>query len=331
MVRKCRFAIAAALASAVYGAGIATAVAQTECDLRISELQRPRLSDLRYDIFAAEPVSGVGRISVERLSPGPCALVLTLSSRAPGSQRVLAGSGGSLIYVVRENTPSRLVVSNTDSVLDTNVFRAVIPDTVDEVTLEFIVDVPAGQLVRSGRYDDTIQVALYDDVVDVLRDRGTISLNLNVVEQVDVSVSSASPEFSLARTFEVIDFGTLETNEIQTAFVTVRSTEDFQLFLRSENDGRMVHERGGDFGAIDYSVTLDGRPLGRPEGLIEAADGRGPTGGIGEAYSIEIQIGEVEQRPAGLYEDRLRVRVASPGVSGRDAQDSCLSLFRRAA
>ena len=202
-----------------------------------------------------------------------------------------------------------MVISNTDSVLDTNVFRAVIPDTVDEVTMEYIVEVPEGQLVRSGRYDDTVQVALYDDVVDILRDRGTFSLNLDVVEQVDVSVSSTSPAFSLARTFEVIDFGTLETNEIQTAFVTVRSTEDFQLFLRSENDGRLVHERGGDFGTIDYSVTLDGRPLGRPEGLIEAADGRGPTGGLGQAYNIEIQIGEVEQRRAGLYEDRLRLRV----------------------
>ena len=292
----------------------APVAAQVDCALQIGTIQPPRLSDLRYDIFAREPVNGIGRVDVRRIADPatdgqPCAFVLTLLSEASGPDRLLRAATDELTYVVFDNDADRRVGANVDAVLEPTAFRAVMPAGVDEVTVEFLVEVPPGQLARSGAYDGTITLTLYDDVTDLLEDRQSFSLGVDVYRQADVSVSTTSPAFNLARTFETVDFGTLESGEIQNAFVTVRTTDNFAITLESENNWRLAHVGGVDLGTIDYSVSINGNRVGLAPGEVEAAAGLGPTGGAGRAFDVAFQIGNVDRRRAGRYEDLVTVTV----------------------
>ncbi len=299
--------------SALGCAGIAAAApasAQSVCDLAIETIEVPRLNDLTYDIFDPEPLTGVGRVTIRQSAAGPCRAILTLSSEGSSNQRRLEGFGGDLVYIIRSGADNGEIVENSDSVLSSTAFRPFIPEGTEEVTVEYTVELPSLQTVHSGDYDGTLAFTLFGDETEIISDRQTVAFAVDVIEQLDVSVSAEDPVFSLSRTFETVDFGALEQDETETVFVSVRSTGAYKVSFTSDNQGQLVHERGADRGAVDYFVEIDGAQIGKLTESIDISGGNGPTTGAGEALRVEFRIGDVSRKRAGAYADNVRVTVS---------------------
>lgn len=300
-------AFALLCAGAVIGS---PAGAQAVCDVDIEAIEIPRLNDLTYDIFDPEPLLGIGRVTLRQSAAGPCQPILTLSSDGPANERQLTGVGGDLAYVIRSESNTGEIIENSDSVLSSTAFRPFIPEGVEEVTIEYTVELPSLQRVRSGAYDGTLTFTLFADETEIVSDRQTVSLSVDVIEQLDVSVSSENPVFSLSRTFETVDFGALEQDETETVFVSVRSTGAYKVSFSSDNRGQLVHERGADSGAVDYFVEIDGAQIGQLTEDVDITGGDGPTAETGEALQVLFRIGNVSRKRAGGYSDNVRVTVS---------------------
>lgn len=170
-------------------------------------------------------------------------------------------------------------------------------------TVATIVLAP-GQPVQAGRYGDRLVVQVLDDEqVVVERD---LALTLRVQSQASVSLAgSAASGFS--KTFGAgLDFGELSEGKEREALLFVVANAAYALRLGSANRGKLRHTTYVD--TVGYLALLDGRALDLSADVL--VDGR-PGGHwlTWTPYRLNVRIGDITGRAAGLYRDVITVDV----------------------
>jgi hypothetical protein len=301
MIRWC----AALLASLGAGLAVATPATSAECSARFGTVDGPAFTQRGYDIFAAEPLRGSAGIEVVNPGGGSCRVIVTLSSERAGARR-LRGGGEGLRYLIRRDAPRPELVENLSSPARSGVLRAGLGPQ-ERASFPLRLEVPEGQIVAAGAYAELVTATLYNAPTLAVLARRELRVETVVTARADVSLSTRRTGFDLSRTYDVLDLGRLETGERGTAYLRVRASSAFALALSSENGGRLVRDRGGD--AIAYELRLDGQAIALGRTAREVRSGPRPTPPDGVAFTVEVVVGDVARRRAGVYRDLLRVRV----------------------
>jgi spore coat protein U-like protein len=291
---------------AIAGAGLSAASARAQsCDASFAGVENLTFQSRSYDVYRTDDLTGNGEIRVVRTGDAPCQIAVALKSDSPG-ERELRGPAGALVYSIREDSANGITLANTDRPAANGTLKASLSDR-DAVAFPLVLRLPAEQTVPAGQYNDTVTAYLYD--LSNLRqlDRRTFTPSVRVDARADVSVSASTPGFDIASTFTTLDLGELRTGERAQAFVTVRSTSDYELSLASDNGARLRREGGGE--TIDYQASLDGSSVQLTKTARTVERGRGPTARDGRSYRLEVRIGSVDRKRAGTYSDRIRIRV----------------------
>ncbi|WP_157755624.1 hypothetical protein [Neomegalonema perideroedes] len=110
-----------------------------------------------------------------------------------------------------------------------------------------------------------------------------------------------------------IDFGSLSSGPAQERRPVIvsgnvkflyQATSSATMIVKSDGDGRLIHERGAEFTPIRYSVTINGAPMAL--GVRREVDLKPGAQGTG---LIEVTLENIGMRYAGKYADRLTVSI----------------------
>lgn len=240
------------------------------------------------------PLSGSAtELSIEIGLSATAGCHLALVFRSEGGGR-LSGGKDPLAFQLRDDAGRILRIDGGT--------RLVIPSAASTAvaTLTFA----PGQPVQAGRYTDRIAVQLFDD--GQLLDERDIALSVPVQSQASVSLAgSAASGFS--RTFGGgLDFGELRDGNEREALLFVLANAAYALRLGSANRGMLRHTEHTD--TVGYRASLDGRALdlSRDAMVDGRADGRWLTW---TPYRLNVRIGDVTGRAAGVYRDVITVDV----------------------
>lgn len=268
------------LAAAVLSAFAHEAAACTTYDLDVT-----LVSGSTYD-----PVSSASTPLTIQLAPtGPldvaCASVPVVLSGSIADPRPLVFTNG-LSRLVADFSPS----SDANRVLATlrltPAARARLvqgqPITLQLGTLD------AGQFVRSGDYNSILRVRVGDTDQQV-------SLEIGVQPAFLFQNSSADGTEDIGLT------GDLQSGYQGSTVIFYRTNADVRVTATSDNGGRLVHERGIAFGAIDYFAELDGEQLDLSASPIPLQFQFTRLTLQGKALNVTVP--PTEPRYAGQYQD----------------------------
>jgi hypothetical protein len=154
-----------------------------------------------------------------------------------------------------------------------------------------LLDLAPGQYVRSGTYQATI------DFVDANRPLGTLLLN--------VIVSPTVRLFGAAETGNIdLDLGRLNDGVSAQQSIYFRSNAQVSLLVTSDNGGKLVHERGTQFGSIAYQAQLNGASINTVNPAVV------PLGGFsGQLTEVRfgVEIAPIRAAFAGIYRDVITI------------------------
>lgn len=154
-----------------------------------------------------------------------------------------------------------------------------------------LLDLAPGQYVRSGTYQATI------DFVAGNRNLGTLLLNVIVSPTVRLFGAADGGNIDL-------DLGRLNDGASAQQSIYFRSNAQVSLLVTSDNGGRLVHERGTQFGTIEYQALLNGAPINTVSPAVV------PLGGFsGQLTEVRlgVEIPPVRVAFAGIYRDVITV------------------------
>lgn len=132
--------------------------------------------------------------------------------------------------------------------------------------------------------------------------QGLISVAVAVPNVLSANIAGAS----LRGQIDFLDFAVLRRN-LQ---VSVRSTGPYQVTARSVNGGELHRSRGGSRDEADrirYAATFGGRSLNLEAGTTQDM----PRAGLaGRQIPLDVEVGDVDGKRAGLYADTLLLTLA---------------------
>lgn len=156
----------------------------------------------------------------------------------------------------------------------------------DEVSLD-LLDLEPGQYVQSGNYQSSI------DLVANGRTVGTILINVLVSPTVRLLGAAEAGNIDL-------DLGRLNDGVTAQQSIYFRSNAQVTLQITSDNGGKLVHERGTQFGSIPYVSSINGATI------IGSSPANIPLGGFSGQLTeavVGIEIAPVRSAFAGIYRD----------------------------
>ncbi|MDD0851840.1 spore coat protein U domain-containing protein [Halobacteriovorax sp. GB3] len=162
-------------------------------------------------------------------------------------------------------------------------------------------------LVRGGLYNDSVQVSVYTQRNNnryELSARNSISVSTFVPKVVDISLVDQGAPFNINDTEQTLDFGELEKNEELSFDLRVRSNAGYMIFFDSINSGVMKNEVNGD--EISYDLKIDGKKKKLPTSKA-LAESNGVTPEEGNAHTVSVKIGNVNNKQSGLYTDYITI------------------------
>ncbi len=129
------------------------------------------------------------------------------------------------------------------------------------------------------------------------------NLTVQVPAILSVDIVAAGLRAPLAGTQTHFDLGELRTGSVHGLAVEVRGNAAAQLSIEQRWGELRIPDRSG--WTIPYALSVDGRRINGASNLL--LDRRGAL----SRAELQIQIGEVERRAAGRYEDTLTLTVAA--------------------
>jgi hypothetical protein len=181
-----------------------------------------------------------------------------------------------------------------------------LPDaTAGDISIDPVIEWSAqGQALAAGRQELSVRWRLYD--ADELLPQPLIEVESVLIADVpavlEVELIAAGNRQPLAGGTAMLDFGEVSSAAARDVDIEVRGNASVQLSV-SRNWGELRLRGRVDY-TIPYTLLLDGRALadGEPQSLRASGD-------LSRAR-LSVQLGEVERRAAGVYEDTLTVIVA---------------------
>lgn len=179
------------------------------------------------------------------------------------------------------------------------------------VTVAYFLEIPAGQLLASGTYTDSVTISVYSGTLasPVLEDSATLTVTGPVANNINLSLVDAGgdpPLFGNAPTDRIMDFGELVPGAQGAMDLLVEANCAFTIALQSTNDGFLAHTDPADTSLIPYQLEFNTTPVDfSPGGSIIV--GTSP----GYRYPIVVTIGDLGLATSGTYEDVITITVTA--------------------
>lgn len=270
------------------------------CELRLA--RAPATVRIDYDPFAiARPP---GRLDLELVNDGgePCELELRLLDVNGQPLRSLDLGGAGVGFRAREG--SALAAGDPQP----NRFRLVLaPGAATTAQLDAFVGTEA--VVEAGEHRAIIRAEIGPESGPPLIRIDPLEVVLASPPRAQMNIAGVAGAFGSSDSVGVIDFGDGRTGSVKRAFLQVRANTQSRLTFQSEHAGTL--RRPGSLSeesVIDYSVTLDGRPVDLRHASTHDVDP--PRDLAGVSLPLEFQLGVVGHQMAGRYEDLLTISIS---------------------
>ncbi|SIQ38618.1 hypothetical protein SAMN05920897_10814 [Alkalispirochaeta americana] len=181
-------------------------------------------------------------------------------------------------------------------------------NTLSTQTRTVRVEIPSGQFVRRGAYQDRVVFSLY-------RGRSPRLEELELVARRTVSVQSVTPTVAQIRisgqdAYEM-NFYQLSPGQRRSAVLEYRANVGFRIEAASQNGGVLANQTVPSGEPIPYQLRLRGVPvnLSRP-GLVELNLIFGTSQEF-ETIPLDVTIGSFGQVTPGRFEDVITFTISS--------------------
>lgn len=277
------------------------AQAQT-CDLSITSVREPSFTT--YDPFDSQNLTAPFKIFVQNNLNTACTAALIV--KTAGNRRLQHG-GESIDYNLYFGS-QRDIGDNRNS---RNAYLFNIDGDEDRLELELEMSLRAGQIIGSGDYSQGVTLEIFEvanNAAGATLDTKAANLSVNVQPQIGITIAgTAGASYLQGQKNAVMDFGTLETGEEQSVHLKVRSNESYRMVFRSDNNGRLKNLDAANY-YIDYIARLQGQVLNLSSGT-DSYSNAGSTRIRGASHPLSVEIGNTENKAAGLYQDVMTIDV----------------------
>ena len=168
---------------------------------------------------------------------------------------------------------------------------------------DFIIEIPDGQYVPAGKYQDSIDISLYKDAT--LKQTVTMTVTITVEKSVKISIVDVGAAYNPSSSGYGMDFGTLSENEYLEADAVALANTPYSISTYSYYGSKMKHETVNEY--IPYTLSVDGTIISitTPMTAVPAVTNAPMTPSTGTAHRIKITISAYGWVPSGDYEDNL--------------------------
>ncbi len=282
-----------------------TAAARAACTGQV--LIDPTVRPLVYDPFQPGDSVMQGTVRVRQEGEEECRLRLGFyrSPDADVAMRQTSGARvgeGALRYELTGN--GRRLVSDWPQNSAPPVFLVLPPlaGAGQSVEARYQLRIPRGQLAAPGSYADEIELRAYElDGNSPLALRA-LDLEAEIAPVVSLNLVGADVSSPFAYT---MDFGVLETGERRSVGIEARSNGRYRLRVSSREGGVLRLDPPFETWTIAYSASLGGRRLDFPGTVGTYA----PTAATGAVLPLQVVIGDVADKRAGIYRDEIAISI----------------------
>lgn len=290
--------------------------AHADCGISLKDVRKVDVSgSLGYDIYSPTEMTQTVFFGVfHSKNAPPCDYFVTFSKGQAGTyDRAMIGPGiDGLSYQIYDNPSKINVLKDIPEAFASEVLSGTFDSIAELQQQSWYLAVPPMQVVVSGRYEDSIQLSLYEGSIDnhVLRDTATATISTTVGEVVELCITECGAPFDPFSRSRTMSFGNLVTGANRAVDLQVRGTVDYEVIVGSDNAGTMLHTLDKR-SAVPYALTINGTSIDLGRNTVTIATGVGPTGMEGDRYEMRATIGEVAGALAGDYSDVINITVRS--------------------
>ncbi|WP_413110651.1 hypothetical protein [Thaumasiovibrio sp. DFM-14] len=277
-----------------------SANAYAQCQQKITQFyQQPANKHQSYDMFGNNPfpLSQTYVVKVTNTGTEQCQSTLIIK---PQSNALTNAVNQQLRFEINNlGTPSR----RFENGLALSVPRL---EPGQNKEMQFSLKFPKGQYVRSGRFSQHFDIYLTQakNIGQQLDERRE-HLTANVEQSARISLWGIG-----GANRYTVDFGTMTSNKelILQPKLLVQSSTDYKLEISSDNRGKMRHAGGNPEWDVNYDFFLDNQRINLNSTTFELLE-RQPENAVGHRYSMRFKLGDVSRRPAGNYNDSIKINI----------------------
>jgi spore coat protein U-like protein len=230
------------------------------------------------------------------------------------SNRLLRSPDGDTVnYQMFDNPTRRTILRDLqDLPSSTEVLSGSFVANEKKMDVEYYYSMPSGLFPAAADYTDSVTVTLYRGTLGSFTevDSQNVTVNLEVQNDVKLSIVDQGGFFDSAQTTNTMDFGVITSGTERYSDIIARSNTPFTLSLNSAKGG--VLEDLLATSVIPYSLYVNSVAVTLfPAGLAVEIGNSVPTGEDGLRYQVRAVIEDFWGVTTGTFEDVIQVTLAS--------------------
>ena len=165
-----------------------------------------------------------------------------------------------------------------------------------------------------GVYSGTFNFKIYQQIGNFYFFYGQwpITYTYTIADDLKLSIVDTGSPFDEFDNSQDLNFGQLVQNSKQGFDIVIQSNSGYVLDISSQNNGKMKHLSTNSF--VDYTFYVNGQPKSLQNSssspvIISSGYGSHPNDGF--RVPIEVEVGDVENKVAGTYQDKLTITVTT--------------------
>ena len=170
-------------------------------------------------------------------------------------------------------------------------------------------------LGAGGTYRDNISVSVFEGAFGSTN-RADATRNMRpqlvVQEEVMLSLVNTGANFNAQDVTQSLDFGTLQSGASSSFDLMVQSNAALQIAMSSQNDGQLKHTSQNSIVPYVLSVNGETKSLSNSDTVpVVVASGSGSTPAGGARHAVRVEVGSINNKMSGLYQDNITVTVTT--------------------
>lgn len=289
----------ALLLGALAIAFLAAASPADACDARLGALQADAIA---YDPFSSAVIEGAVRLQVELTEGDTCDVVVSLTDESGAQLRSLRFGNDDGVTFRPELRQQGIVGAATDPADAIVHLTSASP----RAQIEWRLLSTSDAVIAPGDYTKQVEGRLrVSDGVPGPPSRGAVVLRS--IARAQANLAGTAGKFASGSDAATIDLGELATGKSGRAYLQVRANTLAHVSFRSANLGWLVNDRAPN-ARVRYAMTLAGRPVDLAATTVQTLDA--PRSIDGDAFSIDVTVGDVGGANAGRYSDTVTIDIS---------------------
>lgn len=284
---------------------------QTACELSLrtpANLYYRGALSRGYDVFSGQRHQEVLRVEVTHRGAA-CRWSLSASSQSGASASALSGPGAqTLAYEVRRDPAGENLLTGDYSGLGPDALTGEFSDGDAAVEIVLYVEIPPGQMVAAGEYQDLVMMRLFRDdgvAMDLADERGAW-VSVDVPASIEAGIGDILGAGGQSAS---VDLGRLHSGLRRPLNFAARTNTPVEIAFSSQNAGRLRHETAPAI-SVPYQIIYRGETVS-PDGAASASF-RHVMSTETEIHDFEVEIGDIPGGGvAGSYSDILTITISS--------------------